>query len=71
MTLMRRRTSSGNPRRRVPDLALARAREGGFTVFTFVFPFDAGLGLARAAFFTGEGSGCGKEKFSALGILKA
>jgi hypothetical protein len=55
MTLMRLRTSSGNPRGRVAAAALTPAREEGFTVF--VFAFDAGLWRARADCFTGEGSG--------------
>jgi hypothetical protein len=63
MTSTRRRTSSGNPRGRVPDLALAPARERGFAVFAFAFPFDDGFGVARADFFTGEASGCGKKIF--------
>jgi len=71
MTWMRRRTSSGNPRGRVPDLALAPVRERGFAVFAFAFLLDVGFGVARAGFFTGEGSGCGKRKFSGLDILDA
>jgi hypothetical protein len=71
MTSMRRRTSSGNPRGRVPDLALAPARERGFVVFAFAFAFDGGFGVACAGFFTGEGSGCGKRESSALDILDA
>jgi hypothetical protein len=71
MTSMRRRTSSGNPRGRVPDLALAPARERGFAVVVFAFVIDDGFGVARAGFFTGEGSGCGKRESSALDILDA
>lgn len=48
---MRRRTSSGNPRGRGPDLAMAPVRARSFTVF--VFAFDGGFGNARACFFTG------------------
>jgi hypothetical protein len=55
MTLMRLRTSSGNPRGRVPRAALTPAQEKGFVVFAFAF--DAGFGRARADCFTGEGSG--------------
>jgi hypothetical protein len=55
MTSMRRRTSSGNPRGRVPGLALTPARERGFVVFAFAF--NDGFGDARTGFFTGEGSG--------------
>lgn len=68
MTLMRRRTSGGNPRGRVPDLALTPARERGFAVFTFAFAFDDGFDVVRACFFTGEGNGCEKRESSALGI---
>lgn len=66
MTSMRRRTSSGNPRGRVPDLALAPARERSFADFAF----DDGFGVARAGFFTGEGSGCekGNPQRSASGV---
>lgn len=71
MISMRRRTSSGNPRGRVRNLALALARERGFAVFAFPFAFDDGFGVARTGFFTGEGRGCRKREFSALGILKA
>src|SRR6266478_3674602 len=66
--LMRRRTSSGNPRRRVPDVALAPVREGGdFADFALAFAFDVGFELARAGLFTGEGSGCRQGESSARG----
>ena len=71
MTSTRRRTSSGNPRGRVPNLALAPARERGFAVFAFAFVIDDGFEVARAGFFAGEGSGYGKREFSALDILDA
>lgn len=55
MTLIRLRTSGGNPRERGPRAAPTPAQEEGFIVFAFAF--DAGFGRACADCFTGEGSG--------------